>query len=116
MHDLRTAASSLRAARARPPVLIGQATANRIEVRVADDGPGIDTGALPHIFERFMRADTARSHTAGTTGTTGLGLPITEAIVHAHRGTIGVTSQPGRTTFTIGLPGSTAQHGDGSTL
>ncbi|MEO9220330.1 MAG: HAMP domain-containing sensor histidine kinase [Mycobacteriaceae bacterium] len=75
--------------------------ATGIDVRVADDGPGIRSEVLPHVFERFTRADTARSH---TTGSTGLGLPITEAISHAHHGTIQLTSQPGRTEFTIWLP------------
>ena len=93
--------------------IIQHLPASEVEIRVEDDGPGIAPHAVPHIFERFMRADTARSH---TTGNTGLGLPITEAIVHAHRGTIAVTSQPGRTTFTVRLPGSSGQHAEGSTL
>lgn len=80
--------------------------AGRVEVVVTDDGPGISPQVLPHVFERFVRADAARSH---TTGSTGLGLPISEAILRAHHGTITVASEPGRTSFTIHLPGSPAQ-------
>jgi two-component system OmpR family sensor kinase len=68
---------------------------------VADNGPGIPADFLPHIFERFARADSAREHTSGETG---LGLAIVEAIVHAHDGTIGATSEPGATTFTVQIP------------
>lgn len=83
-----------------------QHSAGGIEVVVADDGPGISPQVLPHVFERFVRADAARSRAAGSTG---LGLPITEAILHAHQGTIAVASEPGCTRFTIHLPGSAAQ-------
>ncbi|WP_309080798.1 HAMP domain-containing sensor histidine kinase [Zhihengliuella sp.] len=57
---------------------------------VADDGPGIPADFLPHVFERFARADAARS---GGEGTTGLGLPIVQAIVEAHGGSIFVDSR-----------------------
>jgi len=68
---------------------------------VADNGEGIDPEFLPRVFERFARADTARS---GSDGTTGLGLPIVKAIVEAHGGSIGVASRPGRTVFEVRLP------------
>jgi two-component system OmpR family sensor kinase len=80
---------------------------NTTEVRVTDGGPGIAVDVLPHIFERFTRADPARAHTNGSTG---LGLAITEAIVHAHHGTIQVTSTPGSTAFTIHLPATPPHH------
>ncbi|GAA4367076.1 sensor histidine kinase [Paeniglutamicibacter cryotolerans] len=68
---------------------------------VTDNGAGIDAEFLPSVFERFTRADVART---GTEGTTGLGLPIVKAIVEAHAGTITVTSKPGRTEFAVRLP------------
>jgi signal transduction histidine kinase len=68
---------------------------------VSDTGPGIAPDHLPHVFERFYKVDTARA--AESTGS-GLGLSITKAIVERHGGTIGVTSQPGHTTFTVVLP------------
>ncbi|ORW14847.1 histidine kinase [Mycolicibacter nonchromogenicus] len=68
---------------------------------VTDDGPGIPAEVLPEIFQRFARGDTSRSRKGGSTG---LGLAIASAVVRAHRGTIGVTSAPGRTEFTVRLP------------
>ena len=71
-------------------------------VQVADDGSGIAPEALPHVFDRFWRADSARGR---GTGGSGLGLAITHQIVTDHDGTIGVTSELGAgTTFTITLP------------
>jgi signal transduction histidine kinase len=71
-------------------------------VIVADTGVGISAGDLPHVFERFYRADKSRS---GAAGRNGLGLSISKAIIAAHGGNIEVTSQPGAgTTFTVRLP------------
>jgi two-component system OmpR family sensor kinase len=53
------------------------------------------------VFERFTRADAARS---GGEATTGLGLPIVQAIVQAQHGVIAVDSHPGRTEFIVRLP------------
>jgi signal transduction histidine kinase len=72
-------------------------------VSVTDTGGGIAPQHLPHVFERFYKADAAR---AGESTGSGLGLSITKAIVERHGGTIRVTSEPGRTTFTILLPQS----------
>jgi signal transduction histidine kinase len=68
---------------------------------VGDTGGGIAPAHLPFVFERFYKVDAARA--AESTGS-GLGLSITKAIIERHGGTIGVTSQPGQTTFTIVLP------------
>lgn len=73
---------------------------------VADTGIGIAPGDLPHVFDRFWRADSARTRTSARAGT-GLGLAICKWIAEAHGGTIDVQSRPGRgTTFTVGLPRS----------
>jgi heavy metal sensor kinase len=69
---------------------------------VADTGVGIAAEDQPHLFERFFRADKARSREAGGSG---LGLAICQSIVEAHRGFITFTSQPGTgTKFTVRLP------------
>src|SRR5918992_6082083 len=71
---------------------------------IRDTGIGIAAGDLPHIFERFWRADQARSRTGDRPGT-GLGLAITKWIAEAHGGTIAVQSRPGRgSVFTVKLP------------
>ena len=71
---------------------------------VRDTGMGISAADLPHIFERFYRADRARSRTTERGGF-GLGLAISQWIAEAHGGTISVRSRLGRgTTFTVTLP------------
>lgn len=76
-----------------------------VELQVQDDGPGIPAALLPHVFERFARGDASRSRAAGSTG---LGLAIVQAVVAAHGGTVGVSSVPGRTVFTVTLPRAAA--------
>ncbi len=72
-----------------------------VRIEVEDDGPGIAEEDLPRVFQRFFRADRARSQDGGT----GLGLPIARAIVEAHGGRIEVRSQPGLgTTVELNLP------------
>jgi len=79
----------------------------RVTLTVADSGVGIAPGDLPHIFDRFWRADSARTRTGERSGT-GLGLAICKWIAEAHGGTIDVHSRPGRgTTFTVTLPRET---------
>ena len=76
---------------------------------VSDTGIGIAPGDLPHIFDRFWRADPARSRTGDRPGT-GLGLAITKWIAEAHGGSITVQSRPGRgSLFTVRLPREVAR-------
>jgi heavy metal sensor kinase len=76
----------------------------RVTLSVADTGIGIAPGDLPHIFDRFWRADSARTRTGERSGV-GLGLAICKWIAEAHGGRIDVVSRPGRgTTFTVTLP------------
>lgn len=72
------------------------------EISVSDDGSGIPAAVLPRIFERFFRADPARSRAEGGTG---LGLAIVRHLVHAMGGEVGAESELGRgTTIRFTLP------------
>ena len=62
------------------------------ELRVKDEGEGIPEAALPHVFERFYRADRSRSRNSGGAG---LGLSICKAIVERSNGTIQIQSTVG---------------------
>ena len=78
------------------------AVVDAVEVMVADTGPGIAPHDLPHIFDRFYRADPSR---ARSTGGTGLGLTIARRLVEAHGGSIEVESVVGQgSRFIIRLP------------
>lgn len=73
-----------------------------VAMRVADTGLGITPDALPHIFERFYRADSARTRGANSSG---LGLALAQAIARRHGGGISVTSTVGEgNIFTVALP------------
>lgn len=79
-----------------------QSLEDTVRLTVEDTGTGIATEHLPHIFERFYRADRARDR---ETGGTGLGLAIAKEIVLAHDGTINVKSEVGKgSVFTVSLP------------
>ena len=85
-------------------VLALEENQDAVTFTVRDTGIGIAAGDLPHIFERFWRADPARSRTGDRPGV-GLGLAIAKWIVEAHGGAITVQSRPGRgTMFIIRLP------------
>ncbi|SCG65847.1 sensor histidine kinase [Micromonospora inositola] len=82
--------------------LVASRTDTQAIVQVVDTGSGIAADALPHVFDRFWRADAARGR---RTGGSGLGLAIARQIVTDHQGTITVASEAGvGTTFTITLP------------
>jgi signal transduction histidine kinase len=75
-----------------------------VEIAVADSGPGIAAEHLPHLFDRFYRADASR--TRGTGGS-GLGLAIVRQLAELHGGSVRVESPPGRgARFTVTLPPS----------
>jgi two-component system sensor histidine kinase KdpD len=75
---------------------------NRVVVRMADDGPGIDPADLPRIFDTFYRG---RSNGRGRTRGSGLGLAVVKGLIEAHGETISLDSRPGvGTSFTFGLP------------
>jgi len=75
-----------------------------VALMVGDTGIGIASGDLPHIFDRFWRADVSRDRSGARPGT-GLGLAITKWIAEAHGGSIAVQSRVGRgTVFTVTLP------------
>jgi signal transduction histidine kinase len=85
-------------------VLALEENEDAVTFTVRDTGIGIAAGDLPHIFERFWRADPARSRTGERPGV-GLGLAIAKWIVEAHGGSITVQSRPARgTMFIIRLP------------
>ncbi len=76
---------------------------HRARLIVSNQGDGIAAEALPHIFERFYRADSSR--TSSKTPGFGLGLALAKQIVDLHGGEISVTSRPGKTTtFALLLP------------
>ncbi len=73
-----------------------------VVLEVADSGPGLTPEQAERVFERFYRADAARTR---KTGGTGLGLAIVAALSAAHGGTVSVDSRPGEgATFRITLP------------
>lgn len=75
---------------------------DQVRLEVRDSGPGVPAEHLPHLFERFYRADAARGREAGGSG---LGLAIVQTLVQAHGGTAGVFNQEtGGACFWIELP------------
>lgn len=96
------------------PVTVRLRTEDRSEgtpvliTEVMDTGPGIRPESLPHIFDRFYKADAARTRSAGS----GLGLAITLENVKLHGGTIHAGNRPGGgAVFTVGIPLHTEEAG-----
>jgi two-component system sensor histidine kinase ResE len=82
--------------------IAAECTDGQVRVEVRDTGPGIPADQLPYIWERFHRADTARSRQDGGTG---LGLAIVRSIVEAHGGSVSAQSVLGEgATFIFTLP------------
>lgn len=74
-----------------------------VGIRIKDSGIGMEKTQVPHIFERFYRADVSRGQTSGT----GLGLSIAKWIIDEHQGSIEVSTRQGEgSTFVIWLPAS----------
>lgn len=82
--------------------LIASRGKHTLELRVEDTGPGIVPEALPHVFDRFYRADSARGRDLGGSG---LGLAIARSIVESHGGSIHAESEPGEgASLIVSLP------------
>lgn len=78
-----------------------------VDLTVSDTGVGIPADAVPHVFERFYRVESARTHESGGTG---LGLSIADWIVRAHKGGIHINSEPGKgTRVRVSLPAADAK-------
>jgi two-component system heavy metal sensor histidine kinase CusS len=81
--------------------LLSEHTRDTVAISVSDTGSGIADKHLPHLFDRFYRADAARS----STDSTGLGLAVVRSIAELHGGTIEVQSSVGQgSTFTLRFP------------
>jgi two-component system sensor histidine kinase BaeS len=79
-----------------------ETSSTAVQLHVCDSGPGIPPEALPHLFERFYRADKSRSRQEGGTG---LGLPIARQLARAHGGDLTARNHPqGGAEFTLTLP------------
>ena len=78
---------------------------------MTDEGPGIAAEHLPHVFDRFYKAEASRAirKGPGQSGGSGLGLSIVKAIIERHGGRISVSSEPGRTVFNVQLTAALLQ-------
>ncbi|MBZ0315696.1 MAG: sensor histidine kinase, partial [Anaerolineae bacterium] len=84
-------------------VVVGASSAaGCVKLSVSDDGPGIPPEDVPHLFERFWRAEKSRNRVSGGSG---LGLAIVKQLVEAHHGQVQVESHVGRgTRFEVQIP------------
>ena len=84
--------------------VVGRSDDGRVKASVTDTGPGISPEHLPHVFERFYRADTARRHSSGGTG---LGLAIARDLAAIQGGeVVAMNAKNGGASFTLSLPAS----------
>jgi signal transduction histidine kinase len=82
-----------------------------VMLEIQDTGAGIPSEALPHVFERFYRADSSRTRQASHIGGSGLGLSLARELVEAHGGTIAISSRVDQgTTVTLRLPVHNTAH------
>ncbi len=86
--------------------MAAEARGTLLTLRVTDTGPGIAPEHLAHVFDRFYKADPSR---AAIGEGSGLGLSIVRAIVERHGGQVQVSSEPGRTAFTLRIPGGASE-------
>jgi signal transduction histidine kinase len=93
--------------RSDPIELRARANGSAIVIEVEDEGCGVDADALAHIFDRFARADPARSRTHGGVG---LGLAIVDAIAKAHGGSCSVRTTKRGSVFALRIPGFVQEH------
>jgi two-component system OmpR family sensor kinase len=88
----------------RPIRVASHADDSGVTIQVADGGPGLPPDEAAHVFERFWRADKARTRARGGSG---LGLSIVASIVRSHGGTVRFDSTvEGGSTVTVWLPGA----------
>jgi signal transduction histidine kinase len=82
-----------------------------VMLEIQDTGTGIPPETLPHVFERFYRADSSRTRQSSQMGGSGLGLSLARELVEAHGGTIAISSSVGQgTTVTLQLPAHNTVH------
>ena len=85
--------------------LRGESVGDKVRITMRDTGPGIPPEHLPHVFDRFYKADASRTATGAASGS-GLGLSIVRAIVERHGGTVTASNAPdGGAIFEFLLPG-----------
>jgi two-component system, OmpR family, sensor histidine kinase BaeS len=88
-------------------VIQARRSGDDVEIGVIDDGPGIPSEQLEHIFERFTRGDAGMTQRVGGTG---LGLAISKSLVELHGGSIAAASTPGRgSAFSFRLPAAASE-------
>ncbi|KJY44047.1 histidine kinase [Streptomyces sp. NRRL B-1568] len=94
-----------------PVHVLARVADDRLLIDVEDNGPGIDPDVLPHVFDRFYKADAARTRSEGS----GLGLAIARENVLLHHGTLTAANRPGGgAVFTVSLPLTAGEAGEES--